>query len=184
VLLAALWWHGTRDERQTVDAILVLGAAQWNGAPSPVLQARLDHAVDLYREGYAPRVAVMGGVGDGDVYSEAGVGADYLRQRGVAAEAIRAEDRGRSSLESIDGMAALLSAEGVRRVLLVSDPPHMLRILRMAQAAGLEAYGSPAAHSPAVGSAWAQVRFLLRELVLYDSYLWFSLGSARPTQAS
>src|SRR5690242_18485159 len=70
-LLAGLWWQGTRDERRPVDAILVLGAAQWNGAPSPVLQARLDHAIELYRAGYAPRVAVTGGVGDGDQYSEA-----------------------------------------------------------------------------------------------------------------
>jgi uncharacterized SAM-binding protein YcdF (DUF218 family) len=174
-LLVGLWWQGTRDERRPVDAILVLGAAQWNGTPSPVLQARLDHAIGLYRGGYAPRVAVTGGVGEGDVYSEAGVAADYLRERGVPANAILGEDQGRSSLESIRGVASLLEAQGISRVLLVSDPPHMLRILRMAQAAGLEAYGSPAAASPAVGSLPAQAHFLLRELVLYDGYLWFGL---------
>ncbi|HZS01822.1 MAG TPA: YdcF family protein [Chloroflexota bacterium] len=174
-VLIGLWWQGTRDERRPVEAILVLGAAQWNGKPSPVLQARLDHAIELYREGYAPRVAVTGGVGDGDEYSEASVAADYLRARGIPAGAILGEDQGRSSLESIRGAAAVLAARGISRVLLVSDPPHMLRILRMAQAAGLEAYGSPAAASPAVGSLEAQVRFLLRELVLYDGYTWFGV---------
>jgi len=175
-LLAGLWWQGTRDERRPVEAILVLGAAQWNGTPSPVLKARLDHAIGLYRDGYAPRIAVTGGVGDGDVYSEAGVAADYLRGRGVPADAILGEDQGRSSLESIRGVAALLESQGISRVLLVSDPPHMLRILRMAQAAGLDAYGSPAAASPAVGSLESQARFLLRELVLYDGYLWLGLA--------
>jgi uncharacterized SAM-binding protein YcdF (DUF218 family) len=174
-LLWGLWWQGTRDERRPVEAILVLGAAQWNGAPSPVLRARLDHAIALYREGYAPRVAVTGGVGEGDVYSEAGVAAEYLRGHGVPADAILGEEQGRSSLESIRGVASLLEARGISRVLLVSDPPHMLRILRMARAAGLDAYGSPASSSPAVGSLEAHVRFLLRELVLYDGYLWFGL---------
>jgi uncharacterized SAM-binding protein YcdF (DUF218 family) len=178
-LLTGLWWQGTRDERRPVEAILVLGAAQWNGAPSPVLQARLDHAIRLYQDGYAPRVAVTGGVGDGDLYSEAGGAAAYLRARGVPAEAILGEDQGRSSLESIRGAASVLAARGISRVLLVSDPPHMLRILRMAQAAGLEAYGSPAAESPAVGSLEAQTRFLLRELVLYDGYVWFGLVPSR-----
>jgi uncharacterized SAM-binding protein YcdF (DUF218 family) len=174
-VLVGLWWQGTRDERRPVEAILVLGAAQWNGAPSPVLQARLDHAIVLYRQGYAPHVAVTGGVGDGDVYSEAGVAAAYLRGQGIPADAILGEEQGRSSLESIRGVAALLGARGISRVLLVSDPPHMLRILRMAQAAGLDAYGSPATASPAVGSLEAHARFLLRELVLYDGYLWFGL---------
>ena len=174
-LLWGLWWQGTRDERRPVEAILVLGAAQWNGAPSPVLQARLDHAIALYREGYAPRVAVTGGVGEGDVYSEAGVAAQYLRAQGVPADAILGEEQGRSSLESIRGVASLLEAQGITRVLLVSDPPHMLRILLMAQAACLDAYGSPASASPAVGSPEAHARFLLRELVLYDGYVWFGL---------
>lgn len=175
-LLGGLWWQGTRDERRPVEAILVLGAAQWNGSPSPVLQARLDHAIELYREGYAPHVAVTGGVGDGDVYSEAAVAADYLRERGVPAAAIVGEDRGRSSLESIRGVAELLAAQHISRVLLVSDPPHMLRILHMAQAAGLEAYGSPTTGSPAVGSLRSQVRYMLRELVLYDGYVWFGMA--------
>jgi uncharacterized SAM-binding protein YcdF (DUF218 family) len=175
-VLGALWWQGTRDDRRPVDAILVLGAAQWNGDPSPVLRARLDHATELYRQGYASRIAVTGGVGDGDEYSEAGVAARYLSEQGVPAPAIVMEDRGRNSLESIHGAASVLAADGLSRVLLVSDPPHMLRILRMAETAGLEAYGSPATASPSVGSVRAQVRYFLRELVLYHGYQWLSLA--------
>jgi uncharacterized SAM-binding protein YcdF (DUF218 family) len=175
IVLAALWWQGTRDDRQPVDAILVLGAAQWNGEPSPVLRARLDHAVALYGQGYAARIAVTGGVGDGDEHSEAGVAEQYLREQGIPSSSILLEDRGRSSLQSIHAAADLLAAQGLSRVLLVSDPPHMLRILRMAEAAGLQAYGSPASASPSVGSIGAQARFLLRELVLYHGYQWLSL---------
>lgn len=175
VVLAALCWQGTRDDRRPVDAILVLGAAQWNGEPSPVLRARLDHAVALYEQGYAPRIAVTGGVGDGDEYSEAGVAERYLLEQGIPTTSILLEDRGRSSLQSIRGAADLLAAQGLSRVLLVSDPPHMLRILRMAEAAGLQAYGSPATTSPSVGSMSAQARFLLRELLLYHGYQWLTL---------
>ena len=175
-VLGALWWQGTRDERRLVDAILVLGAAQWNGEPSPVLRARLDHAAELYSHGYANRIAVTGGVGDGDEYSEAGVAAKYLEEHGIPAQAILMEDQGRNSLESIHGAASILAANGLSRVLLVSDPPHMLRILSMAEAAGLDAYGSPAAASPSMGSARAQARYFLRELVLYHGYQWLSLA--------
>lgn len=176
LLLAALWWYGARDERQAVDAILVMGAAQWNGQPSPVLQARLDHALELYRAGYAPRVLVTGGVGEGDTYSEAGVAAAYLYENAVPPSMVLQEDHGRSSLESIRAAAVLLGVQGWSRVLLVSDPPHMLRSLRMARQAGLEAYGSPAAHSPVVANPSAWLHFMLRELFLVQGYQWGVLG--------
>jgi uncharacterized SAM-binding protein YcdF (DUF218 family) len=166
VLAGAIWWQGAHDDRQAADAILVLGAAQWNGAPSPILQARLDHALTLYREGYAPRLLLTGGVGNGDQYSEAGVGARYLLDQGVPAGAILLEDHGRSSHESIQRAADILARSGLSRVLLVSDPPHMLRILRMAHSAGLDAHGSAAQQSPAVGSPAAHLTFLLREVLL------------------
>ncbi len=171
VLAIAVWWQGAHDDRQPADAILVLGAAQWNGAPSPILRARLDHALTLYREGYAPRLLLTGGVGDGDEYSEAGVGARYLEAQGVPAEAILLEDHGRSSHESIRSAAGILANAGLSRVLLVSDPPHMLRILRIAQSAGLEAHGSAAQNSPAVGSPTAHLSFLLREVLLCELQL-------------
>lgn len=176
-LWLALWEQGQRDERRPVDAILVLGAAQWNGQPSPVLQARLDHALVLYQAGYAPRLVVTGGVGDGDEYSEAGVAATYLLNHAVPVDAIFLEDHGRSSLESIRAAAAMLEGNALQRVLLVSDPPHMLRILTMARAAGLEAYGSPAPDSPAVASPGSWLHFMLRELFLVQGYQWGILGT-------
>ena len=166
VLAVAVWWQGNRDDRRPADAILVLGAAQWDGEPSPILRARLDHALALYRQSYAPRLMLTGGVGEGDRYSEAAVAAHYLSDRGVPPEAILVEEQGRSSRESIHAAADILSGAGLSRVVLVSDPPHMLRILRMAQSAGLEAYGSAAQGSPAVGSPAARATFLLREVLL------------------
>jgi uncharacterized SAM-binding protein YcdF (DUF218 family) len=166
VLAGAVWWQGTRDDRRPADAILVLGAAQWDGEPSPILRARVDHALALYRQGYAPRLMLTGGVGEGDRYSEAAVAAHYLADRGVPPQAILVEEQGRSSRESIHAAADILSGAGLSRVVLVSDPPHMLRILRMAQSAGLEAYGSAAQASPAVGSPAAQAMFVLREVLL------------------
>jgi uncharacterized SAM-binding protein YcdF (DUF218 family) len=171
-LAVAVWWQGTRDERRPAEAILVLGAAQWNGEPSPVLRARLDHAILLYRQGYAPRMVVTGGVGAGDTISEAAVSAAYLGEQGIPELAILVEDQGRSSLESIRAAGTILSRLGVSRVLLVSDPPHMLRALRLAQAVGLEAYGSPAAASPVAANPTAQARFLLRELLIFQTYQW------------
>jgi uncharacterized SAM-binding protein YcdF (DUF218 family) len=168
----AIYWQGTRDERRPSDAILVLGAAQWNGAPSPVLRGRLDHAITLYHEGYAPRVIVTGGVGDGDVVSEADVAAVYLVQNGVPEAAILSEDRGRSSIESLRGAATISHALGLSDLLLVSDPPHMLRALRLADAVGLRAHPSPAQASSAVAGPISRVRFLLREILVVHGYQW------------
>jgi uncharacterized SAM-binding protein YcdF (DUF218 family) len=176
-LAVAVWWQGTRDERRPAEAIVVLGAAQWNGEPSPVLRARLDHAIHLYHQGYAPRLIVTGGVGTGDTLSEAAVSAAYLGAQGIPDVAILVEDRGRSSLESLRGAASILSNLGLSRVLLVSDPPHMLRALRLAQAVGLEAYGSPAAASPVAANPAVQARFLLRELIIFQTYQWAWLPS-------
>ena len=181
-MVAAVWWQGTRDERRPAEAILVLGAAQWNGHPSPVLQARLDHAVELYQAGYAPRVVLTGGVGDGDVLSEATVAASYIHDRGVPLQALLLEERGRSSLESMRGAAAMLDAAGLSRVLLVSDPPHMLRVLRMAHALGLEAYGSPASDSPAVASLGSLAGFIVRETLLNYRYQWLAVAPPTPAK--
>ena len=97
-----------RDEARPSDAIVVLGAAQWDGKPSPVLQARLDHAFDLYAAGLAPKVIVTGGVGTGDNYSEGEVARQYLLRKGVPAAAVLTENRGRSSYESMEGATLLM----------------------------------------------------------------------------
>lgn len=143
---------GASDQARQVDAIVVMGAAQYDGRPSPQLQARLDHVVELWDRGLAPIVVVTGGNQPGDRFTEAEASARYLVDRGVDAAAILQEDRGRSSWQSLETVAAMLHDIGAERVLLVSDPYHSLRIRLMAEDLGLTAYVSPTRTSPLRGA--------------------------------
>jgi uncharacterized SAM-binding protein YcdF (DUF218 family) len=136
------------DDPRLSDAIVVMGAAQWDGQPSPVFAARLDHAVDLYERGVAPVVVVTGGKQPADRFTEAGVAEDYLIEHGVPASAILGEDRGRTSWESIQAVDVMLDDRGLASVVLVSDPYHSLRIRSMARSLGLDAVTSPTRTSP------------------------------------
>ena len=143
---------GGSDQARRVDAIVVLGAAQYDGRPSPQLQARLDHVVQLWDQGLAPLVFVTGGNQPGDRFTEASASAKYLIAHGVAADAIAQEDQAHSSYESLRTVARILSARNAHRVLLVSDPYHSLRIRLVAQELGLTAYVSPTRTSPVRGA--------------------------------
>ena len=151
------------DQRRPVDAIVVLGAAQYNGRPSPVLRARLDHALGLYRDGVAPLVVVTGGVGRGDTTSEAMVGERYLRAHGVPEGAAAAAGEGRTTKASMTAAAAWLRPRGVKRVLLVSDPFHMFRLRLEARRTSLEAFTSPTESSPISENPVLELRYLLAE---------------------
>ena len=153
----------TVDERRPADAIVVLGAAQYNGRPSPVLQARLDHALQLYRAGLAPRVMLTGGVGRGDVESEATVGKRYLTARGVPASAIALEAEGRSTGESMTAVAAWAKKAKVKTVILVSDPFHMARLRVEARRTGITAYLSPTTTSPISENPRRELEYLMAE---------------------
>lgn len=133
----------THDEAARADAIVVLGAAQYRGRPSPVLRARLDHAVGLYARGLAPRLVFTGGTADGDTASEAAVGRTYALQQGVPDSAILTENEGRTTGQSLDRVARLLRARDMERVVLVSDPFHVLRAARIARRNGLVVMTSP-----------------------------------------
>jgi len=152
-----------QDQRRPVDAIVVLGAAQYNGRPSPVLRARLDHALGLYREGVAPLVVVTGGVGRGDTMSEAMVGERYLRAHGVPEGAAAATGEGRTTKTSMTAVAAWLRPRGVKRVLLVSDPFHMFRLRLEARRTSLEAFTSPTESSPISHNPVLELRYLCAE---------------------
>ncbi|HEX5823064.1 MAG TPA: YdcF family protein [Candidatus Limnocylindrales bacterium] len=143
-----IWETGNRDDRQTADAIVVLGAAQYDGRPSPVFRARLDHAVDLYEAGVARFLVVTGGKAQGDRTTEAAAARAFAIARGVPASAILVEDRGRTTLESLHAVAALLQAHDLSSAVFVSDRTHMLRVLRIARDQGITAYGSPTSTSP------------------------------------
>ncbi len=151
------------DQRHPAGAIVVLGAAQYNGRPSPVLRARLDHALTLYREGLAPTVVVTGGIGEGDRVSEATVGRQYLVARGVPDTAVVVRPEGRSTEASIRAVAEWAHEHGVGRVLLVSDPFHMLRLRLESSRAGLPAWTSPTTTSPISASRREEALFLAAE---------------------
>ena len=163
--------QGQRDERPAADAIVVMGAAQYDGTPSPIFAARLDHAVQLYLDGVAPLLIVTGGKAEGDRTTEAASGRAYAIAHGVPAEAIQTEDRGRTTLESIRGVAALMADDGISRAVFVSDRSHMLRVLRIASDLGLQAYGSPTRTSPLNGDPVATADAFIHELGALAIYL-------------
>jgi len=143
VTFVQVWLRSTEDDRSPGQAIVVLGAAQYNGRPSPVLQARLDHAISLYRDGTADVVVVTGGRQAGDRVTEAKASADYLIARGVPDAAIRREVQGGDTWESLAATERFLSQEGIRSVTLVSDPYHSYRVAAIASEVGLLPAVSP-----------------------------------------
>ena len=163
VSLTAVLVASQHDQRRPADAIIVLGAAQYNGRPSPVLRARLDHAIGLYREGYAPLIVVTGGVGRGDTISEAMAGRRYLIAREVPEDAVIAQPIGRSTLTSMNAVGDWLRGRGLHRVLLVSDPFHMFRLRLEARRIALEAYTSPTESSPISDNPVLELRYLFAE---------------------
>jgi uncharacterized SAM-binding protein YcdF (DUF218 family) len=189
VVLAAGWFvsllgiagWSRRSSSETADAIVVLGAAQYGGRPSPVLKSRLDHALELWEADRAPHVVLTGGRRPGDLISEAAAGRRYLVRRGIPNDSMMLEPAGRTSLASIRGAAELLTASRARggtmangptesgerprpRVLLVSDPFHMLRLDVLARMNGLTPLPSPTRTSP-ISANRAVLEYMLRESV-------------------
>ena len=144
---AVLFWSA-RDEARPAQAIVVLGAAQYAGRPSPVLRARLDHALNLWKRDLAPLLILTGGTGLGDTTSEAAVGRTYAKKRGVPDTLILVENEGRTTRESLKAVAGMLEVRGLHTALLVSDPFHMLRLRILARRFGFTPYTSPTRTSP------------------------------------
>jgi uncharacterized SAM-binding protein YcdF (DUF218 family) len=132
-----------RDEAQPADVILVLGAAEYRGRPSPVLRARLDHALELYQRKLAPRILTTGGPGGDPVFTEGGVGRSYLTGRGVPSDVIIVENEGESTVQSTAMAGEIMRRMGLHSVIVVSDGYHIYRVKRMLQSRGLKVYGSP-----------------------------------------
>ena len=151
-MIAALWLSSVgavltwalEDDARNADAIVVMGAAQYQGKPSPVLRARLDHALALFRSGLAPRLVLTGGIGEGDTVSEAAVSRAYVMSRGVPDSAIFLEHDGRTSSQSLRAAIDLLHARGLGTAVVVSDPFHMLRLEILGRRFGIDPYTSPA----------------------------------------
>lgn len=160
---AQVWMASRRDQARPAQAIVVFGTAQYNGRPSPVLAARLDHAVDLYHRRLAPVIVVTGGNQPGDRYTEASASANYLLQRGVPDQDLLREVSGTTSWQSLAAAANFLADRKINDVLLVSDPFHSYRIRAMASELGLTGYTSPTRTSPIKGMT--AVRYMVRETV-------------------
>lgn len=160
------------DHTQTADAAIVLGAAVWVGNPSPVLKARLDHALALYQQKIVATIIVTGGIGYGDTMSEAAASASYLEAKGVPATAILLETNGRSTFQSLKAAAALAKPKNIHSVLIVSDPFHMLRSLKMASDLGFMPFPSPTTTSPISKRPIEEWLYMIREAVAYTAYLF------------
>ncbi len=155
-LLAMLWlvsigavltW-GVQDDAQRADAIIVMGAAQYRGKPSPVLRARVDHAISLWQRGLAPILVLTGGTGTGDTVSEAAVGRVYAMAHAVPDSAILLENEGRSSSESLRSAVGIIHGRRLTTAIVVSDPFHMLRLEILGRRFGIDPYTSPALPTP------------------------------------
>ncbi len=174
-LLLALWllgvaawiiWVGERDQAAPADAIVVLGAAAYDARPSPVLQERLRHALDLYRRGYAGTLIFTGGYGYGARFSESQVARRYALREGVPEEAVLIETLSRTTYENLAQARLLMQERGIGRVIVVSDPLHMARALRLSRMLGIDALGSstPSTRFRSLRTRW---RFLAREVYFF-----------------
>ena len=163
-----------RDEVQPADVIVVFGAAEYAGRPSPVYRARLDHAYDLFQRGLAPMIITTGGAGDDPHFSEGGVGREYLAGRGVPEPRLIAETQGGDTEQSAGRVAVIMKANGMRTCLAVSDGYHMFRIKQMLGTYGVVVYGAPRPESrPLAGME--RVRVTLREVL---SYVLWRIGAS------
>lgn len=159
----AVFIFAARDNARRADAIVVLGAAQYDGKPSPVLKARIDHALDLFNRKLAPRLIVTGGRGEGDTTSEAAVARIYALRRGVPDSAILLEASGRTTEESIRAVASILETRDLNSAVLVSDPAHMFRLWVLAHRFGVTPYTSPTKTSPMHPNRRVRWRYMFQE---------------------
>jgi uncharacterized SAM-binding protein YcdF (DUF218 family) len=166
LLLLSIYLYGRRDEARPAAVIVVLGAAQYDGRPSPVLRARLDHALELFDNGVAPVIIFTGGVGIGDTVSEAEVSRRYAVRAGVPDSQILTERVGLSTGESMREVASLMRDEGLSSAVLVSDPFHMLRLRLLAARHGFTAHSSPTRTSPIDADSRLGWRHVVRESLL------------------
>lgn len=163
-----VWHQANSDEARPADAIVVLGAAEYWGRPSPILKARLDHALELFNRRLAPRIITTGGHGLGSEFSEAAVGREYLSKHGIPAELITVEDAGESTMQSAAAVAEIMDRMKMTSCIVVSDGYHIHRIKNILEEQGIEVYGSP--REPGTSGPWARGWLYARESLSY--ILW------------
>jgi uncharacterized SAM-binding protein YcdF (DUF218 family) len=171
VLFVLIRRAATLDDAQAADIIVVLGAAQYNGRPSPVFRARLDHAANLFRRNVAHRILTTGGFGLDKRFSEAGVGKSYLEKLNIPGDCILTETSGSTTIDSLEKSIELLKQQKLTRVIAVSDGFHLFRIKRILRDHQITAYGSPAQNSLIESSFKSRALASLREVFVYTAYL-------------
>jgi len=172
---AWIFWVGERDQAATADAIIVLGAAAYDAKPSPVFQERIRHGLDLYRAGYAPLLIFTGGYGgSGARFSESQVARRYALKQGIPDEAILIETASRNTEQNLLEAKRLMDQRNLHRVIIVSDPLHMARALRLSRAVGIEALASstPSTRFRSFHTSW---RFLVQEIYFFHRDLFVQL---------
>ncbi|TQM70278.1 uncharacterized SAM-binding protein YcdF (DUF218 family) [Actinomadura hallensis] len=178
-----IWYQARQDERPRSDAIIVLGAAQYDGEPSPTLRWRLQHALDLYREGVAPAIVTVGGKAPGDNYTEADSGRTWLVERGgVPAGDVVAVPVGRDTLGSMRAVGEEFDRRGWSTGVIVTDPWHGLRSKKMAGDHGIEASSSPTRSGPSVQTRDTQFNYIVRETGAYLSYVLLGRSVHAPSE--
>lgn len=169
----AIFWlvsrQAGRDESRHADAIVVFGAAEYFGRPSPIYRARLDHAYTLFKDGFAPLIITSGGAADDPTFTEGGVGRDYLVSRGVPDGAVIAETQGADTSESAARIAKIFRTNHLHSCLAVSDGYHMFRVKKMLEGEGVTAYASPRPDS-GLSNRWQRTKVKLREVVSYTAW--------------
>jgi vancomycin permeability regulator SanA len=171
-LVAAIYWQARADQGRPVDAIVVLGTAQYDGRPAPVLQARLDATLVAWEQGWATHIVVTGGRAEGDRYTEAEASATYLIDRGVPESAIVYENAGRTTAESLAAVGEIFDLEGWRTALFVSDGFHLLRVKMIGREAGIVGYGFAATTSPIRTWSAGEFFYVLREAAGITFFWW------------
>jgi uncharacterized SAM-binding protein YcdF (DUF218 family) len=160
--------QSTVDEVRPADVILVLGAAEYRGKPSPVLEARLNHALFLYRQQWAPRILTTGGSGGDPTFTEGEVGRAYLSSHGIPSEAILTETQGSSTLESTVAAAEIMRRLDLKSCIVVSDGYHIYRVKKMLESRGMDVFGSPRPSQPR--DSWRESWLYFRQAIAYG--LW------------
>ncbi|MDQ1697475.1 MAG: hypothetical protein QOJ03_2828 [Frankiaceae bacterium] len=178
-----IWWLARHDSHPRSDAIVVLGASQFNGTPSAVFAARLDHAKALYDAHVAPRIITVGGKLAGDEFTEARAGQNYLVSHGVPSDAILPVESGNDTLQSVRAVSEQFKARGWQTAVIVTDPWHCLRARTMARDAHIDAQTSPERTGPAVNSRGTEVRYITRETIAYIYYSIFGNDNVHSTGA-
>lgn len=170
-VVSVIYRQSQIDEARPADVIIVLGAAEYAGRPSPVLRARLDHALDLYNRKLAPRIITTGGAGGDPVYTEGEVSRGYLVKHGVPSESIMMEREGESTVHSIAAAAEIMRRMNLRSAIVVSDAYHIFRVKKMLEFRGLDVYGSPRPSEPR--GTWREKWLFVRQAI---GYLLWQIG--------